>query len=194
MKPVTPFSILSVILLIAFSTLSSCGGDYNKVEVKDYRLQVKSSDPAVHNFFYTLIQDFNERAGIDALSYVSNPNEANSTIELINGLRLQDKKVGWGQWVKETQTSGVDMFSNSKPTKTIMYSMKVEFDEEYMTSRLDLDTDEKNAEVFKLFAHETGHGFLFEHHPDPTNVMYYDVSGEKEYSSYFKNVQAFFAQ
>jgi hypothetical protein len=194
MKKTSKIIVLSLLSLFSSLSLSSCGSDYKKVEIKDFRLQVKSGDPDVHQFFYQLIQDYNERAGITALSYVSNPDEANSTIELIKGLRLQDKKVGWGQWVKETETSGVNMFAvNSKPVKTITYTMKVEFDEDYMTSRLALSDEDEKDEVFKLFAHEVGHGFLLEHHPDPSNVMYFDVSGKKEYESYFLNVQNFFA-
>lgn len=188
--------VLPLIFLFLFSSfLSSCGDQYSTEEVKDYRLFVQTSDPDVQQFFYELIQTYNQRAGLTAISYVSNPDEANSTIKLVKGLRLRDKKVGWGQWVKETKTSGSGLFGNSgSPTRTVLYSMKVEFDEDYMLSRKDSEDEQQQDEIFKLFAHEVGHGFLFDHHPDPNNVMYFDVSGAKDYSNYFSNVRSFFGQ
>jgi len=191
------FSRALGLLFLIFPLLITvgCGDAYKTEEVKDYRLHVKSNDLEIQQFFYDLIQDYNERAGIEALSFVGNEEEANSSIQLVQGLRLRDKKVGWGQWIKETKTSGASLFSaGEQGTRTVLYSMKVEFDRDYMVTRMNSQDEKEKDEIFKLFSHEVGHGFLFDHHPDPRNVMYFDVSGKKDYSRYFENVRGFFAQ
>ena len=71
--------------------------------------------------------------------------------------------------------------------------MRLELDKEYVTSRLG-GNEAKRYELMKLFFHEIGHGLQMDHDPDPKAVMYYDISGNKDFDKYFEGVRAYFAQ
>ncbi len=187
-----PF-LFSVIFLLTVSV--GCGRNYDEYEVKEYRLTVESPDNTMHQIFSRLIDDYNDDAGFSALNYVSSGAEANSVIVLTQGLHARDGKIGWGQWVKQIEEDNPGLLeTQSKGQRTIYYSMRVELDQEYVTSRMHAKDPEKTYELFKLFAHEVGHGFMMNHDPEPQSVMYYEVSGNKDFTTYFQRVRTFFGQ
>ena len=72
-----------------------------------------------------------------------------------------------------------------KAKRTITYSMRVEFDAEYMR-RSDLYAKQK------LFFHEVGHGLEMDHNPgDVRDVMFPDVAGDKDFDDYFRRVRSY---
>ena len=142
-----------------------------------------------------LIQDYNGNVGSEVLEYSESLDGANSEILITKGLEARDGKVGWGQWSSTTERKGtIVQIPGEKASETTKYSLQVEFDEEFLKS------NEKNAEnglpnyeVRKLFAHEIGHGFQLDHDPDVKQVMYMDISGEKNFATYWPKIRDFFS-
>jgi predicted Zn-dependent protease len=71
--------------------------------------------------------------------------------------------------------------------------MQVEFDQDFLNSNNKDENGALNIEIRKLFAHEVGHGFQLQHAPEERDVMYYDISGDKDFSSYWPRIREFFA-
>ena len=97
--------------------------------------------------------------------------------------------VGWGQWISEIRAENpLTKLPGEKAKRTIAYSMRVEFDAEYMR-RNDLYGKQK------LFFHEVGHGLEMDHNPtDAADVMYPDVVGEKDFDQYFNRVRQYLSE
>ncbi len=174
-------------------SLVACSGDYQEEEIKEYVLSTKSKDSAEQEAFASLVQSYNEHAGFEALLYTYNESESNSTILLTPGLNARDGKVGYGQWIRESQvdSSAVRLVGDT-PKRELRYSMRLEFDRDYIMNRVADGTNESRSELMKLFAHEVGHGLQMNHHQDPLNVMYYDISGHKDFTGYFERVRQYF--
>lgn len=177
--------------------LSSCGGSLYQVKTsKDFRLTVRSDDSRVVSTINALVGTFNSKAGIEAISLAETPEDANSIILFTRGLTSRDGKVGWGQWLVETHDeSAAVALTGRKPVREMEYSLRVELDEEYVTQRAVNPTTEGSYELFKLFAHEVGHGFQLEHNPnDESDMMYPDIGGTKDEARFFQEVRDFFAR
>ena len=71
--------------------------------------------------------------------------------------------------------------------------MRLELDEEFVKLKINSIKDADKNDIRKLFYHEVGHGMQMLHHPDQSNVMYYDITGEKNFTLYFADVRTFFA-
>ena len=178
-----------VLLPILVVSLFSCGSPSDVEKRKDYRLALVSDQPDLKTEFRRLIQDFNELAGVNALTYVDNPAAANSAIVVTKGLHDRDGKVGWGQWLSESEQEA-ELFGGGK--RTVTYSMRLEFDEDYLRRRIASDETEKmRYDKQKLFFHEVGHGMLLDHDDNPRSLMYYDISGEKDFTVFFDYVRSF---
>jgi hypothetical protein len=169
------------------AALSACGGSYETTKVKDYRMTLVNDDAKLADEFKRLIEDFNTYAGMEVLRYEDSAGDANSAIVVTPGLQQQPgNKVGWGQWLSDTkQDDAIFTTPGRRPHRTIEYSMRVEFDAEYMRTRSHLDKQ-------KLFFHEVGHGLEMSHDNSSTrNVMHESVTGDKDFSAYFARVRAY---
>ena len=187
------FSSAISILLLSFVAVG-CGSSYKTTKVKNYTLSVVNNDPRLKAEFKDLIDDFNRFTGSDVLNYVENPEEANSAIILTKGLKQRDGKVGWGQWLSETKSDSPVTTPGNKPKRKISYSMRLEFDLDYYTSRLQSTGEKETIEKQKLFFHEVGHGLEMDHvTSSESNVMYPDISGDKNFSLFFEQVRSYMA-
>src|SRR5690606_5381814 len=108
--------------------LSACGSGYETVEVKDYRLAVLSDDEALKEEFRILVAEFNQQASFRVLQYVDSPRDANSAIIVTKGLEERDGKVGYGQWLAESDEDNPFFHApGNKPKRRVEYSMRLEF-------------------------------------------------------------------
>src|SRR2546430_2068051 len=115
--------ILAFVSLPGFAILTACGASYNDHEVKDYRLTVVDADAAVHDTFEKLVEQYNNDAGFKAITYVRDAGQANSDIYLVAGLQSKDGKIGWGQWIKETdEGSQMPRLTNRAVDRDNIYS------------------------------------------------------------------------
>lgn len=165
---------------------AACGSGYETVKVKDYRLAVLIQDATIQHQFATLIDDYNQYAGMRVLTYEPSASAANSAIVLTEGLQTRDGKVGWGQWMTSSKSENpLTKAPGDKAKRTVEFSMRVEFDADYMRKKT-------HVEQQKLFFHEVGHGLELDHNPaDQTDVMYPDVSGDKDFPRYFEYVRRY---
>jgi hypothetical protein len=185
-------------LLFLVALLPACGS-YETVKIKHYKLAVLSDDPAMKAEFAGLIDDFNDYAGMHVLSYVDSADDANSSIILTKGLESravssgEGSKVGYGQWMSETRTDS-PLQVGSRPKRTITFAMRVEFDLDYMKERMQGVTSAKTYDKQKLFFHEVGHGLELNHNEqDPTDLMYPEISGTKDFDRFFRYVRSYMA-
>lgn len=185
--------VLIASLFVSFVTVG-CGRSYEEHEVKEYRLAVDSTDVTIQQLFSGLIDTYNNDAGFKALTYVSAGASSNSQIILTPGLNARDGKIGWGQWIKNIEEDSPNALATDTPVRTVHYTMRLELDADYVKTRMNATETDKRYELFKLFAHEVGHGFMMNHDPDPKSVMYYEVSGNKDFPTYFQRVRTFFAE
>lgn len=181
--------------LLAISLFSTaCGTSYKTTRVKQYTLAVVNDDDALKEEFRDMIDAFNRFSGRKILNYVHNASEANSAIILTKGLKERDGKVGWGQWLSETKSDGPISSPGSQPKRTVSYSMRLEFDLDYYTSRLSSNGEKETIEKQKLFFHEVGHGLEMDHITNDTaDVMYPDISGTKRFTPFFDRVRSYMA-
>lgn len=185
------YTNLALMILFAGTVLTSCGANIDKREVKEYRITTAVDSINHKETFRTLVKDYNREAGFDALLFVENKEEANSFVTVTEGLEKRDGKVGWGQWLAETERSGVDLVGGSVESVT-KYTLSAEFDAEFVREHSTSTAKSSSSELFKLFAHEIGHGFKIEHDPDVKQLMYYDITGSKDYAKYWQQVRSFF--
>lgn len=173
---------------------AACGSSYRTTKVKQYTLAVTNDDPSLKAEFKDLIANFNRYTGSQVLTYVDDPESANSAIILTKGLKQRDGKVGWGQWLSETKSNGPVSSPGTKPKRTVSYSMRLEFDLDYFTTRADQTNEKETIEKQKLFFHEVGHGLEMDHvNGNKSDVMYPDISGDKQFTPFFEKVRSYMA-
>jgi predicted Zn-dependent protease len=189
----TPIYLICLSIIATGSILSSCGARVNTNEIKEYRVTLASADKSFRPLIKNLVSDYNSTLGFRALEYVDSQDQANSTILVTEGLETRDGKVGWGQWLSETERSGIDAPGGSVD-KTVTYSLQVEFDADYLRQNSKLENGSLTENARKLFAHEIGHGFQLDHHPDQSNIMYFDVTGTKNWSTYWPQIHSYFGR
>ncbi len=184
----------SFLLIFLLFPLVSCGSSVQKSEVKKYVMALKQGDESYRPLIRRIIEDYNNNVGYQVLEFTDSPDAANSPILITKGLENRDGKVGWGQWFSQTERRGsVVPLPGQKTTETTTYSLQVEFDEDFLAANLkEASPGLLNVEIRKLFAHEVGHGFQMGHAPNERDVMYFDISGEKDFSSYWPQVRGFF--
>ena len=172
----------------------ACGGSSEEVDVKEYRISVSDQRPDVQSAFSYLVDSFNNDVGFDALTLAQEDDAANSFVTVTKGLEERDGKVGWGQWIRVTEVEGgASGFIGGGGRKVYRYSMKLEFDEEYISTRWSSRSDSDEYELRKLFYHEVGHGLQMNHVTDSSDIMYYDISGQKSFSVFYRNVRNYFS-
>jgi hypothetical protein len=185
---------LGLFLVLSLPMINACGSmKYDVKEIKKYQIHMESDDEAVQSRFQKLVEEYNEKVGMETLTYEASAANANSIATLTAGLQNRDGKVGWGQWTKESkQESPFERPIGSRPKRTESYSMQLEFDMDYFLQRMNSDDPEKQLQLYKLFAHEVGHGFQMNHDGEVSSVMYPDISGEKEFEPYYERVRSYF--
>ncbi len=185
---------LNMLLLAATAYLFvGCGDNVVEHQNKVYVLGVDGAGSESKNTFAQLVEEFNDLAGFNALRFAHDAAGADSLISLTKNLQATDGKVGWGQWV--TQTKDSNSFSGTKirVERQVDYAMRLEFDEDYVKNRSQSEVGSaEHYELQKLFFHEVGHGLQMPHNPDRTNLMYYEISGQKDFDRFFEDVKAFF--
>lgn len=187
-----PAGFLGPLFLGLAFLATGCGTSFETVKVKNYRLAVLEESAQFNRTFRSLIGDFNECADMQALSYETDPAKANSAIVMTDGLRERDGKVGWGQWLAETRKENpVFRPPGAEPKKIVTYSMRLEFDTDYMRKRIESPSSDHTRDLQKLFFHEVGHGMKMDHHPDSSRVMHHDISGDKDFSGFCQRVRNF---
>jgi len=184
---------VSIRLAFVAFLLTSCGMPTNEKSVKNFVLSCMNCDSSLHDGFSRIVHQYNSEAGFEALQYTTNSEDANSPVYLTQGLNMREGKVGWGQWLSETEERR-SYLPQPKALRTVSYSMRVELDKDFMQTRINSIRESDKTDVRKLFYHETGHGLQMAHHPDPNNVMYFDISGDKDFNLYFTDVRAFFGK
>jgi hypothetical protein len=139
-----------------------------------------------------MVDQFNRETGTESLKLVDHPNDANSEIILTKGLNARDGKVGWGQWIRTTESeSAANSLFGDTPSRTHIFTMRLEFDYDYIKDRINVADSEKHYDFRKLFYHEVGHGLQLDHDPNPQSVMYYDISGTKDFNGYIRQVRSY---
>lgn len=181
-----------VLLLFYTLVFASCGTKIKNTEIKEYTVSLSSEDKTLIPLLKSLVDDFNAQAGVHALQYVESADQANSRIVVVEGLEKRDGKVGWGQWFAETERRGIHA-PGGTVNKTTRYTLQAEFDADFLRTHSKIENGVLDIEAQKLFAHEIGHGFQMDHNPDRANVMYFDITGTKDFSDFWPRVQAFFA-
>jgi hypothetical protein len=174
---------------------SSCGQTTNERQVKEYSLAISGASYDLLPTFRQLVKEFNQQAGSEYLKFSEETGSADSLIVLTDNLQARDGKVGWGQWItQDSERKKVKGFK-IETDRTTDYAMRLEFDLEYFKKRMTATAGSiEHYELQKLFFHEVGHGLQMPHDPDQSNVMYYEISGHKDFDGYFKRVDDFFAQ
>lgn len=184
-------SIARLFSTLALASLAvGCGGSYDTTKIKDYRMTVVNGTPEMVAEFKRLIADFNDMAGIHALTYVDSSDQANSPIIITKGLKQRTgDKVGLGQWLSQSeQDNPITTMPGDKPERTVRFSMRLEFDQDYFETRKSNDkTDLFDKQ--KLFFHEVGHGLELLHDPSPRNLMYEVIDGPKDFTPFFEYVR-----
>ena len=181
------------VFLSVFSFVS-CGANVEKREIKKYVMGLKQGDESYKPLIKRMITDYNSNVGYGVLEFSESADSANSPVIVTKGLEKRDGKVGWGQWFSSTERRvAMVPVSGQKSTETTSYTLQVEFDEDFLKSNeKDETTGLLNYEIRKLFAHEIGHGFQMAHAAEERDVMYFDISGEKDFAGYWPQVRGFF--
>lgn len=183
-------------LTFAVALLVACGDGFFISTTKQYYFVVEPATGENHRIFRALFGDFNRRFNASYLNLVRegalSANET-STIKLTRGLVRKDGKLGWGQWLRTSKLNSRRGFLNSphKVRKDI-YTMKLEFDNDYLKKRYHSYDEKDQQQLRTLFLHELGHGFQMGHHPDKSSVMYREVGdGHKDYNSFYERAYRF---
>ena len=179
-----------VVLLVA------CGEDFFIANVKRYYFTVSPATPENHRIFNELFGNFNRRFNTPYLNLTHSgalPASETSTIVLTRGLLHADGKLGWGKWVRTSQLNSRQGFLQ-KPYKVRkdIYTMKLEFDRDYLQERYYSHKSNHKKQMRTLFLHELGHGFQMGHHPNRRSVMYREITDDyKDLNSYYRRVYDF---
>jgi hypothetical protein len=167
--------------LLVFLT-AGCGDFATQSIEHNYLVHVRASEPAVHAQFEKLVKDFNQSVGQEILSYSRTESVSASLVKLIPGLESNTGKLGFGGRVVYTNTTAFKIKRS--------YSMQIELDRNYVEKRIPSITGSKSYnEVRLLFFHEVGHGLGFSHAPSPSDVMYEDLQGNKDFARFFEQIR-----
>lgn len=180
-------------LFVLSILLQSCGASYEENEIKSYRFYGVEMSSKASSEFKRLVNIFNQKVGVVALTWTDKPGEANSPVIVVSGLDDPKGHIGYGQMLSETEQDNPLNSPFSTPQRTTTYSMRIELDKEWIEARLD-GADESRYELMKLFFHEIGHGLEMDHDPKVTAVMYEDIGGQKDFETYFKQVRAYLSK
>lgn len=164
-----------LLFIMMVVSLISCGESMFVEEVKQYRFDIKPYTQSNYRIFRDLFRDFNNKVGEDVLVLVRRDSSPEmSHITLTKGLEKSKDKIGFGGWRSDASFNKDCL---RKPFKVIkkVYTMNLEFDDDYVKNRVTTDDQGAKRELQTLFLHEVGHGLKLKHDPSRNAVMYKKV-------------------
>lgn len=188
---------LLVFVVPVLPSLTACGS-YKDKSYKDFPVYIDTNDTQLKNKTIDMIRDYNAAVGFQALQIAGEKGEGSSLIHFTAGLRDQTGKIGFGQALVQAENEPQYRRVEMRPlNRDLRYSLDVEFDTAYFSSRINADhTTKEGRELYILFAHEIGHGFFLGHDPSERAVMYKVVLGREDtdFATYYQEVRNFFSE
>ena len=191
-------SILPVSILLFF--LTSCG--YNEKHIRDYVFYTHSSNQLYVNTIDTLVDDFNDCLGFELFKTTRDTSKYNSSVYFNSNLsELGDNVVGYGTYIrKTTEDNPFEVLAGDKPSIYYVYTGEIRLDSDFVAKNtvnttsdglsIDKNSDEY-TELKKLFFHESGHVVGLDHTSSRSDVMYYEISGSKNFQDFCKTVEKY---
>ena len=173
------------------TALHGCGQSYKIVKVKNYHLALVAGDSSNISVLKSLINRFNQDAGMQVLHFDNDTTLVNSPVEVTQGIDYPggapgQVTVGLGAFYTKVVSEDESVrLLGRKPKATMYYGMKLTFDQETITSSLEISP-------YRLFCHEVGHGLELDHDStDVHGVMYPNLleDPETDFSSFFLYVK-----
>lgn len=173
-------------------SLMSCGKSVFVEEVKRYHFDIKPYTRSNYRIFRDLFQDFNDKVGEDVLVLVLQDGSSDmSRITMTKGLESRKSKIGFGGWQSDSSFNENCLRQPFKIIKKV-YTMDLEFDEDFVKNRAQTDDKVARRELHTLFLHEVGHGFKLKHDPRRDAVMYEKVdSSKRDHRRFYRKVLDF---
>ncbi|MFW7381202.1 MAG: matrixin family metalloprotease [Oligoflexus sp.] len=187
---------------ICLFTLQACGNQsYITEHVQDFRIFPETNDSLVLESLNILTDEYNDDIGFEAITLVTEKNDANSFIRFPLGLRSNENKLGLGQWITVTTEEGREILPSSRIlTRSVLYAMEIDFDYQNFrdkAERVRNENDEKAwSHLYHLFCHEVGHGLQMNHNESKASIMYPSIPENSRpnlgYDQYFSEARRFF--
>ena len=189
-------SILFISSLVL--SLTACG--FNEEHIRDYKFYVHSDNQLYINTIDTLVNDFNDCVGSKLFKTTRDTSEYNSSIYFNDNLAdLGDNVVGYGTYIRKTsEDNPLNMLTGEKHTVYYIYTGEIRLDTEFIAKNtvnttadglnIDKNSDEY-TELKKLLFHEAGHVIGLDHTPAQSDVMYYEISGTKNFQDFCQSVR-----
>lgn len=182
--------------------LQACGNQsYMTEHIQDFRIFPETNDRVILQSVDTLIDQYNDDMGFNAISMVRTREDANSFMRFPFGLRSSENKLGLGQWITVTTEEGRELLPSRRTlTRSVLYSMEIDFDFENFREKsqriINGNDDNAWAHLYHLFCHEIGHGLQMNHEEDKGSVMYPSIPENSRpnisYKRYFSEARRFF--
>ena len=189
-------------LLIGFMMVG-CGSQ-DEVHERDFKFFVESDDDDLKETLVALSSQYHEEFGQEVISFTNDPDEANSSIKFIDGLKERENRIGLGQWVVtiyQEEQGYIPTGGRLNSRERIVHSMNLSFDYDNFKSKTDSINKRDSGDwkhLYHLFCHEVGHGLEMEHEGHRQSVMYNTIPDSSrddlDFDSYFETAQLFFTQ
>ncbi len=181
------------LVLLSFAFIA-CGDE--QIHSCEFTMSIDSPDAESKSYFVEYLEKLNTNLGFQAFTYVGSRQEANSPIVIEKGLKERTLRergqefIGLGGFYPDySQTSNVfKIIANGKTTTEVTNSMRLHFDHDFVMQNLVNNTEKLETAA----AHEFGHGLGFDHIDNEIDVMYFEVSGKKDYDAHYANMRQFF--
>ena len=195
------FTSLLVSCLIL--SLTACG--FHEEHIRDYVFYAHVDDPDNQlyiNTIDTLVDDFNSCLGFTLFKTTRDTSLYNSSIYFdanLSEMSTNGDVVGYGTYIrKTTEDSPLNLLKGSSPSVYYTYTGEIRLDSDFFAKNtvsidgLDVDknTDEYQ-ELKKLFFHESGHVIGLDHTDSKEDVMYYEISGEKNFQDFCNTINKY---
>ncbi len=183
-------SFFPTIFIILLFQINSCKSRVKETEVRQYKLGMQDNNSKYVKAFEKLVKQFNQSLDNNILTFTNNPGEINSTITITKGLNDKTGKIGYGQWIEETKDEGISgIFNDGKIEREKVYTMALEFDEQYIETRVIKNDTQSWYDLEKAFTHEAGHGLGYGHVNTQSHIMYPEISGAKDLNGFFSEIR-----
>jgi len=172
----------------------ACGD--KQIHSCEFTMSIESPDAESKEYFVDYLDKLNQNLGFKAFTYVGSKQEANSPIVIEKGLKERtlrergEEFIGLGGFYPDySQTSNVfKIIADGNTTTQVTNSMRLHFDHDFVMENLNSDPQKLETAA----AHEFGHGLGFGHIDNKADVMYEEVSGQKDYDAHYTNMRNFF--
>jgi len=194
---IAPFisPLFAPLILLVLS--AACSPDIQEVDVKEFRLLIKTDHVPTRLALSNLISAFNSEVGFYAIQEVTQEADANSFMTVKEGLYTPEgRNLGWGQWVIESETESPAFFIHTgELQRTNKHSMNIELDRNFIQKRVDQPSEDGQLEMKTLVWHEIGHGFQLDHEDDHNSVMYPEVDKTpRDFAVFFQKIRTYFGR